>query len=378
VVAFEWPTGGGGADEIETEKNEPKIEPRGPVDVGAGDAGAEPGFEKGSHGTDSGESDEEEHGEVEGAEGVDSAPNRGAGAAGGDHLFTGFVERHKRIIEGTSERTRGVSVPKLCPSYPWGVTEGVVGRKREVEDLGVKGCLYFLILVVSLGWAGEKESSVVRSFLEEKVGVGQEWSLVDDQGKQISSARYDWVGPFSEGLAPAKEKKQWGYVDSQGKWTIQPYFSDARPFRGGLAAVQVGGEFGFADKTNYGQNTEGVRKRIYPADRSVATALGGKWGLIDVRGNYVVEPKYAEIREGREGLIPVREGVRWGFVDSHGEIKIKVEYGSVELFSGEWAKVTEISGRAGFVNREGQFSRTGPLEQRSLEVNTAAGSTAAQ
>ena len=242
----------------------------------------------------------------------------------------------------------------------------------------MKGCLYFLILVVSLGWAGEKESSVVRSFLEEKVGVGQEWSLVDDQGKQISSARYDWVGPFSEGLAPAKEKKQWGYVDSQGKWTIQPYFSDARPFRGGLAAVQVGGEFGFADKTNYGQNTEGVRKRIYPADRSVATALGGKWGLIDVRGNYVVAPKYAEIREGREGLIPVREGVRWGFVDSHGEIKIKVEYGSVELFSGEWAKVTEISGRAGFVNREGQFSRTGPLEQRSLEVNTAAGSTAAQ
>lgn len=240
----------------------------------------------------------------------------------------------------------------------------------------MKVCLYFLILVVSLGWAGEKD--VVRSFLEEKVGVGQEWSLVDDQGKQISSARYDWVGPFSEGLAPAKEKKQWGYVDSQGKWTIQPYFSDARPFRGGLAAVQVGGEFGFADKTNYGQNTEGARKRIYPADRSVATALGGKWGLIDVRGNYVVAPKYAEIREGREGLIPVREGVRWGFVDSQGEIKIKVEYGSVELFSGGWAKVTEISGRAGFVNREGQFSRTGPLEQRSLEVNTAAGSTDAR
>ena len=107
----------------------------------------------------------------------------------------------------------------------------------------------------------------------------------------------------------------------------------------------------------------------------MATAVGGKWGLIDVRGNYVVEPKYAEIREGREGLIPVREGPRWGFVDYQGEIKIKVEYGSVELFSGEWAKVTEISGRSGFVNREGQFSRTGPLVQRSLEVSPAAGVT---
>ncbi len=94
VVAFEGPTGGGGADKIEAEKNEPKVEPGGAVDVSAGDAGAEAGFEEGGNGTDSGESDEEEHGEVEGAEGVDSAPNRGAGAAGGDHLFTGFVERH--------------------------------------------------------------------------------------------------------------------------------------------------------------------------------------------------------------------------------------------------------------------------------------------
>ncbi len=306
---------------------------------------------------------------------MDSAPDGGAGAAGGDHLFTGFVERHKRIIEGTSERTRGVSVPKLCPSYPWGVRGGVVGRKREVEDLGVKGCLYFLILVASLSWAGEKESPVVRSFRQGKVGVGQEWSLVDDQGKPISSARYDWVGPFSEGLAPAKEKRQWGYIDPQGKWTIQPYFSDARPFRGGLAAVQVGGEFAFADKTNYGEKAKETAGKIYLADRSVATAVGGKWGLIDGRGNYVVEPKYAEIREGREGLIPVREGPRWGFVDSQGEVKIKVEYGSVDLFSGGWAKVTEISGRAGFVNREGQFSRTGPLGQRSLEVTTAAGAT---
>jgi len=255
------------------------------------------------------------------------------------------------------------------------VREGVVGRKREVEDLGVKGCLYFLILVASVSWAGEKESSVVRYFLEGKIGAGQEWTLVDDRGMQISSARYDWVGPFSEGLAPAKTKKQWGYIDSEGKWTIQPYFSDARPFRGGLAAVQVGGEFGFADKTNYGEKAEEKAGKIYLVDRSVATAVGGKWGLIDVRGNYVLEPKYAEIREGREGLIPVREGVRWGFIDSQGEIKIKVEYGSVELFSGGWAKVTETSGRVGFVNREGQFSKTGPLEKRGLEVTTAAGTS---
>ena len=130
VVAFERPTGGGGADEIEAEKNEPKVEPGGTVDVSAGDAGAEPGFEKGGHGADSGKSDEEEHSEVEGTEGVDGAPNRGAGAAGGDHLFAGFVERHKMIIEGTSERPRGGKCPQVMPELSLGC-DGRGGREKE-------------------------------------------------------------------------------------------------------------------------------------------------------------------------------------------------------------------------------------------------------
>ena len=131
MVAFEGPTGGGGADKIEAEKNEPKVEPGGAVNVSAGDAGAEPGFEKGGNGADSGESDEEEHGEVEGAEGVDAAPNRGAGAAGGDHLFAGYVERHGKRIEGTSERTRGGKCPQVMPELSM-ESEGRGGREKEI------------------------------------------------------------------------------------------------------------------------------------------------------------------------------------------------------------------------------------------------------
>ena len=61
---------------------------------------------------------------------MDGAPDGGAGAAGGDHLFTGFVERHKRIIEGTSERTRGGKCPQVMPelSKRYG---GRGGREKE-------------------------------------------------------------------------------------------------------------------------------------------------------------------------------------------------------------------------------------------------------
>ena len=151
VVAFEGPTGGGGADKIEAEKNEPKVEPGGTVDVSASDAGAETGFEECGHGANSGERDEQEHGEVEGAEGVDSAPDGGAGAAGGDHLFTGFVERHRKIIEGTSERTRGGKCPQVMPELSMGC-EGRGGREKE-RGGGFRG--ESLYLFFDLGGLGE-------------------------------------------------------------------------------------------------------------------------------------------------------------------------------------------------------------------------------
>jgi hypothetical protein len=64
VMALPRPAGGGGADQVETEKNEPKIEPGGTVHVGTGHAGAETGFKEGGGGANSGQGDEKEHRKV--------------------------------------------------------------------------------------------------------------------------------------------------------------------------------------------------------------------------------------------------------------------------------------------------------------------------
>ena len=87
---------------------------------------------------------------------------------------------------------------------------------------------------------------------------GREWFLVDEKGGPVGTGRYDWVGPFSEGLAPARLGRKWGYIDREGAWKIEPYFSDARPFRGKVAAVQVGGNFAILDKTSCFEGVEGV------------------------------------------------------------------------------------------------------------------------
>ena len=71
VVALPRPPGEGRADEVKAKKNKPQVEPRGSVYVSARHAGTEPGLEKGGRDTNSCESDEEKHSQMERSKCID-------------------------------------------------------------------------------------------------------------------------------------------------------------------------------------------------------------------------------------------------------------------------------------------------------------------
>jgi len=110
VVTLPRPASCGGADKIETKEDKPEIEPGRAIDVGAGDAGTESGFEESGGGTNPGEGNEKEHSQMDRAEGVNGSPNGGVAASGLDLLFTRFGQWHPWRIEGTGGRTRGATL----------------------------------------------------------------------------------------------------------------------------------------------------------------------------------------------------------------------------------------------------------------------------
>ena len=84
------------------------------------------------------------------------------------------------------------------------------------------------------------------------------------------------IGPFGNGLAPAKAKDgKWGYLDAQGKWNIPPRFERAGAFHGGLAA---------------------------------AKEPGARWGYLKPDGAWGVEPKFSRVRRFSDGLAAVSTG----------------------------------------------------------------------
>ena len=108
----------------------------------------------------------------------------------------------------------------------------------------------------------------------------ENWGVMDFQEKVIEIVPEGGaqdplvaIGPFGNGLAPAKEKNgKWGYLNLQGKWGIAPRFERAGIFRNGLAA---------------------------------AKEPGAKWGYLKPDGTWGIKPNFSRVRSFSDGLAPV-------------------------------------------------------------------------
>ncbi|HZT60338.1 MAG TPA: WG repeat-containing protein [Pyrinomonadaceae bacterium] len=79
------------------------------------------------------------------------------------------------------------------------------------------------------------------------------YGYIDRTGRFVVPPRFEYAGPFSEGLANVSNCSKLAFVDKTGATVLSLPFDDASPFHGGLAAVmrfELGGALtGYVDKT---------------------------------------------------------------------------------------------------------------------------------
>lgn len=164
------------------------------------------------------------------------------------------------------------------------------------------------------------------------------WGFVDAGGNLVIACRFDDVGFFSEGLAPARTGSMWGYIDTEGQEVIGFSFAYALNFGAGLAPVCVG--TGLSD-------------------------LGGLWGYIDTSGQWVIRPQFVEAYPfDKKGLaIASRDGL-YGFLSRSGNFVVSPEYEyptlGDEMLTG-WRR-----GRSVVLGRDGVIRSVLPEEMRPL------------
>ena len=247
----------------------------------------------------------------------------------------------------------------------WAQSSPILQPVRPGKYFGYVDGKGVLVVPAELDWAWPMTEGTAG------VRIGKEWFLMDLSRQMKKVDRCNWIGPFAGGLAPARHIKKWGYLGQDGLWKIEPFFSDARPFREGVAAVQVGGKDAIINKTSCFDGIVPPLDLAPPqGDRMVPASAGGKWGLINARGDYVLEPQMDEILEAKQGRIPFRQGTAWGFLDLAGNVVVPAQYLAVAQFDDDWAAVKKFNGTAGYVNLLGQFSER---RKQVLDLPTGSG-----
>jgi hypothetical protein len=189
------------------------------------------------------------------------------------------------------------------------------------------------------------------------------------QKQAQTSAKYDSIAPYSEGMAAVRLDGKWGYIDKTGKEVIPNKYNIAKYFSFGYAFVkledkwqiinQKGEEFNYTildkdlellrlkvnDKIAYIDKTA---KLVTPLkydkanelDKNIAfTQIGDKFGVVGKSGE-ITEPKYDKVFAVSEGFRIVMQNDKYGYIDNEtGKEITPIEYYNALDFKNGLAKV---------------------------------------
>jgi hypothetical protein len=197
---------------------------------------------------------------------------------------------------------------------------------------------------------------------------------------------------FSEGFAGIQRADKWGFINLVGEIVIEPIFTSCRSFAYGLAFVEDGDSKFYIDTAGqvvFGAgfyrcgSFEGDLAPVMPdirssafIDRTGKIVLSGrnylishlsdglincpelgKWGFINVHGEFEIAPQYVSARPFREGLaaVALRRAEAFCFIDTRGQIVIEGEFNGTDIgFSGNLCAVWKK--HYGFIDRSGRLA----------------------
>ncbi|OJJ18587.1 hypothetical protein BKI52_23535 [marine bacterium AO1-C] len=136
---------------------------------------------------------------------------------------------------------------------------------------------------------------------------GKRWGFVNAQREIVVPCMYDYVYPFSEGLALVELERKFGYINAQGKTVIPLKYDKAQPFKQGRAKVE----------TIFGKRTNGQFKV----------------GYIDKTGKEIIPLQYLGLTNFRDNMATIWDGDYNGYIDYVGKVLVKPQYKFASRFS---------------------------------------------
>ena len=250
--------------------------------------------------------------------------------------------------------------------------------------------------------------------------VGEKWGYINRKGEIVIAPAYDHVFQFFDGTAVVAMKEdtaytdnpygdgtveyafnRYGLIDETGTVLLEPIYQNLMNgsdwgSSSGNGLIKVLKDYHWALGNNKGElltdfiydeiyldwqsdqpievegdsfpthgfiNQDGTPLTDLRYDQTTAFREGlaavcenGRWGYIDLTGETVIAPTYANADSFFQGLAAVEaNGGKWGYIDTAGEWVIKPAYVYADGFTpAGYAKVTLKGGKQGVIDRTGK------------------------
>jgi len=153
--------------------------------------------------------------------------------------------------------------------------------------------------------------------------------FLNTSGEIVIPFIFTEVRSFTEDLAPVREagpNGKCGYIDLKGNYVIKPKFNDAWEFSEGLAAAAI------------------TRKTT-------------KIGFIDKNGDYVIPPQFNMVEKFHANCASVMEGRnhKCGLINTRGEFILEPCFSEIKYCSDDIYKVVDDQKKLHYVNRLGNW-----------------------
>lgn len=196
----------------------------------------------------------------------------------------------------------------------------------------MKTSLYFLLALTFLACSKNNISKKLFVITENDL-----YGFIDAQGKTIISSTFDIVCDFSEGLAYARKDSTYGFIDENGKFIIERiiprYIKKDIPISDGHMRINKNKlKRPLIESINGRNYFKALDIRFSNGLAAFIEPSFNKYGYINKKGKYVIEPKYELAYPFSEGLALVKLDGKYGFIDEFGQLVIDNEFDYASSF----------------------------------------------
>ena len=173
------------------------------------------------------------------------------------------------------------------------------------------------------------------------------YGFINDHGEPICDIIYDSCVHDESIYLAVKQNGKWAYMKQNGEMATLFKFDEVFPFdKSGYARVEVDGKYGIIDlqgewviepKYDYiGYKIE----YFSDIDQTLVEVKSqNKYGIINIRGEEIIPCKYEYLGKYSEGYIPARKDGKWGFITIEDKVAIPFEYDYANEFKDDVARV---------------------------------------